>query len=335
MPPQLRLIRSPRCRRLTVGGAAVAIAWSGSLGCNTLFGVDDLSYDTTSSTSGVGGSTSSGTTTSLGGNDDPCSTTTDGCRCFRDDGDCPGLPDLSGWDTRVQLYTGTQSAAPSCVSAIQEGSTDTSGVECPLCECPTSNASCPVSAQFFSNNPCANSGLDLEFDTQSCKAISNPTSWVALNLTFQPSGSCTPVGKPSVADGTFVALCPAPSSCSDGCLPVAGNGWDEKLCVARAGDVSCPDGFSESHKVYASDDFCNPCSCASAQGVSCRLNLHFNDAVCAGSYFMPSSDVACDDISNPPPQSGRAEITSPGSCQAAGGTTLPTPTTISQTVCCL
>jgi hypothetical protein len=340
MAPQARPTASRRRRWLSTGVAVLAIGAGTSLGCNTIFGVDELSYGAGSSasgsTSGSGGSTSSSSSSGVGGGPGECAVDEAGCRCFLNDGDCIGLPDLTGWNVGVQRYTGAQADAPVCDTSIVRGSTEPTGVDCPQCGCAPPETSCQVAATFYNHQTCTNSvTLALNFEAPSCTAISNATIWMAAALDFSLSGTCAPSGEPSVEDGAFVALCEQPTSCAEGCIAIPEPDFDRRFCVARDGDHECPPGFDESHKVYGNDTMCSPCACAPATGASCRLLLYFNDAVCDGSHSQKSADATCTGVGSPPPLSGKPEVTNPGSCQASGGQFTTTAPTISQTVCCM
>ena len=300
-----------------------------ALGCNSIFGVDGLSYQ--GGASGGGGSSSSG----VGGEAGGCSYDLNGCRCLRDEGECVGLPDLSGWTTNVQRYTGPQSGGPACTAPFVVGATAKDAVTCPACECASPSVSCQVAATFYVDASCGGTNLAVELNDQGCAVIDDSAGWTAADLTFDATGSCVPVGRPSVPTAAFVAVCETPTSCGAGCLPIAEPGFDDRLCIARAGDMACPTGFTERHVVYDSEDFCTPCGCGPTMGTTCTLNLYFNDPVCAGSWTTKNGDQACDSVGSPPPLSGKTVVAQQGWCQPTGGTPLPIDQVVSHTVCCI
>jgi hypothetical protein len=271
----------------------------------------------------------------VGGEAGGCSYDLEGCRCLRDDGECVGLPDLSGWTTNVQRYTGLESGEPACLAPIVAGTTAANGVTCPTCECASPSVGCQVSAALYADATCAGVPILLDFDDQSCTAVPDTMVWTAGDFAFEVTGSCVPVGQPAVATDSYVAACETPTSCDPGCLPLPESGFDERLCVARAGDLACPTGFTERHAVYASTDLCSPCGCGPVVGSACSLSLYFNNPDCTGSWSPQSGDQTCGSVGSPPPLSGKTTAGQQGSCEPSGGVPPVGGATVSYTVCCM
>ena len=87
--------------------------------CNALFGVDDLGPDDASANNsggsgGSGGDGSGGAGGTTGQGAGPCFEQSDGCVCLVAGDDCPAAPDLSDWDTTIQLYVGPQGEVNPC-----------------------------------------------------------------------------------------------------------------------------------------------------------------------------------------------------------------------------
>lgn len=337
MRAKLRRDSSTGRRRSLRRDVLLGLVVSSVLGCNAIFGVDGLTYDAvpyeggggSSSTGGSGGSGATG-----GGVDEPCSYVADGCRCFRDDDVCGGLPNLEGWDTDVQLYSGAPSASPPCSDPIVSGSLDAGAVGCSPCGCDEPTVVCQVESRLYDNFMCGGVGDNFNFDDTSCVTLPVGTSWQTYDVAFDVSGSCAATGGASIEAAAYASVCGRGLTCDAGCLPVAEAGYDQKLCIARAGTFPCPDGFTESQPIYDEADFCSACECGPAAGINCELGLYFNDAVCQGSRSVISNDMTCVPNGNPPYLSAKTTVEDPGSCEPTGGLPLPRPPAVSHTVCC-
>ena len=315
-----------------------AVAVASAVGCNAIYGVEDLSYEgaSSSASSGTGGSTSSSSSTGQGGGAGPCAYDDGGCRCFLGDGGCTGLPNLAGWDTGVLVYSGAQDGAPSDGKVVVVGSTapDVGEVVCPSCSCGAPDGTCDVQASFYDTSSCSGAVLSLAFDESQCTAITNAAPWDSVILSFQTGGVCPPSGTPTFDANTFVAVYASPVSCPEGCLPIPESGFDARFCVLRGGKQPCPEGFAAAHDVYAADAFCTDCTCGPPAGLGCNFNLHYDDGACAGSFSTTTVDGACLTLTAPEPQSGQTEITAAGTCQPGGGAPMGAEPAVSHTLCC-
>lgn len=193
-------------------------------------------------------------------------------------------------------------------------------------------------------------------DGTSC---SNPPCNLSIRAgtTTVSGGFCTAAGgEPSGASPTWAErgeACRATASltgCSAGssCVLKPKAPWGSRVCIARAGDVSCPTGSLFTQKRvfygdYTDDRSCSGCSCNAPTGGTCKMTVSFyGDAVCGGTPVAEIESGACGNLTgNPTIASWEAAITTPpagGSCGAVAGGGQPSGTvtpTDPTTFCCL
>lgn len=191
---------------------------------------------------------------------------------------------------------------------------------------------------------------------QSCSGVACNQS-VRVGTATVSGGSCASAGgQPSGASPTWAErgeACRATAGltgCSAGssCVLKPKAPWGSRVCIARAGDWSCPSESLFTQKRvfygdYADDRSCTGCDCNSPTGGTCKLTVSFYaDAVCGGTPVAEIESGACGNLSgNPTIASWEAAVTTPpagGSCNAVAGGGQPSGTvtpTEPTTFCCL
>ncbi|MBW2458042.1 MAG: hypothetical protein JRI68_26290 [Deltaproteobacteria bacterium] len=262
-------------------------------------------------TSGTGGTTSSsGTGGSTGGDGGTGASEPENCLDGEDndgdqDVDCADTdcqPDFecvpeapSNWIgyAYAATLTAPAPAAVPCPDNAQPAihfTTPSGPAQCDACTCgAVQGTSCgyPEMQCYYQSNSCGG-GVDGTFTDTDGACHNFGGSWVNNNndscIMSQPaqvtsSGSCTAAGgtatvpapwgaevRSCVMGGTFGAGC----NSGEVCVPSAGTDYP-RICVTRAGDYTCPNGWSGETAYGGANDTrdCSACSCGSASGVSC------------------------------------------------------------------
>lgn len=104
--------------------------------------------------------------------------------------------------------------------------------------------------------------------------------------------------------------------------------FEERICIGKAGDQTCPSGYTLRNEAFADFDDtrdCSECSCGASTGGSCKITIQLASDAGSG-CTMPLATVEtgqCTDLVGNPRISGRtAAITTPpsgGSCAVTGG----------------
>jgi hypothetical protein len=270
----------------------------------------------------------------------------------------PAAP--SGWFATSLLWVGaTGDTAPSCPEVMPipyPGFSDTPPtVDCPVCLCTPSSASCLLPDQLSANaGACPGGGPGVQqFNASAawdgtCNTM-NPVS-SADSLTVTPPPTPASYCVPSVA-GTITPQGPTPSMSCEGLNHVAaGSCGDQSMicaypktdgfltCISKLSKtaVECPDGWPVKHLFFGNDYACG-CTCSAPNGDSCSATVTvYEDGACSNALgsVMVSSDQpeACVNV-----LAGSAfgsKFSTPPVYKA--GTCTPSPTqTHPQTFCCL
>lgn len=269
-------------------------------------------------------------------------------------GECvPDAPLL--WEAPVLLWFGPAGQAPSCPASAPEiayGGHD--GLDAPNvcgeCRCSPATGTCSLPASLTAYGAhCSSIGPGTphsSFDPPqgwdgSCTATTPALSGVQ-SVTIAPAvihDGCT--AQTSAVDlttnwATYALGCvaDAPGSCGvpdTACASTPPAGFS--VCIARSGDLECPDGvpYTEKHVFYGSIDdtrSCSPCACGAAAGSTCSTSVAlYPDGACASSPplaldTITSAGPICIDV---PPgsmlgsKSASAPSYQPGACPSSGG----------------
>jgi hypothetical protein len=171
-------------------------------------------------------------------------------------------------------------------------------------------------------------------------------TYILSSVVYAPSPVCasspTPITQPPAVTQQATLCTPTMSCPSGACLAPDQLG---ALCIMKAGQNSCPQGYPNSTAIaanYADSRSCGACTCGSS--LTCAFNGVgiYNDSACAsgGPYFMNATGSCTAGPSNYPVNAVLADGTSAGS-PACAETTPSSPTgsvTLnaqnSGTVCC-
>ena len=271
--------------------------------------------------------------------------------------DCLGIdevcvPVVAGWEGPVAVAVGGAGSTPGCggnfgTEILSAGfSPSTDGVTCEPCNCDVSFMGCaPSSLNFFDDPNCGGSnGVSVGPLGPGCTSIApQPGSTHVSFTTGAVQGSCTPRGggvatRPSPKFNSQIRVCGGADfgdSCGDGangaCVELpSGLTLEEDVCIYRAGDATCPSGFSSKRLVGAGlvdNRSCTACACGSLAGdCSWDVGLYGGSDACnpgAGGVTIPvpGTCVSASDLAS---GTGSISLTNPGldpgsACPASGG----------------
>jgi len=168
------------------------------------------------------------------------------------------------------------------------------------------------------------------------------------------AGTCNPHGgDPSTTTPTWtqaIKACDVGENlggCTGGqtCVPKPAAPFDTRVCVAKAGEVTCPATYTDRSVAYGDFDDardCTTCVCGGASGGTCKITVSvFGNTTCAGTAVGAVQSGQCSNLTgNPTVASLSAAVTTApngGSCNVTsggvptGGVTETSPTTF----CCL
>lgn len=274
------------------------------------------------------------------------------------------VPDVpSGWQGPLELYFGTN-PPPVCITGFAQSVGAFDGLQAPAancgCACGASTLTCNPPSVVISVNAtcgtafCATDMLALNV----CTTVDERTQCLdasPLDVTFNGGstvmGPCAPQATRDVpayswsiqARGCAATAAMAQVDCASGqvCAPKPEPGFIQRLCVARAGDMSCPgNGYGVKHLFYTSVDDsrnCTSCTCGLPNGGSCEFSLdtyQSTDGSCSGGAITYGSTTKCAGVGQPSDM--RIDLKSvPGSCAPSSSTAtgMATPTG-AVTVCC-
>ncbi len=243
---------------------------------------------------------------------------------------------------------------------------------CTPCKCGSFVATCPPTRIDCSENTDCNGATDWSARFQSCSQSGHPS---ALSCRLEPpattgSGSCPASGgqlTQAAAWGRWLYVCGAPNTVGGGCTPGKScaapttGAYSGSICVRKAGEQTCPPGWSTRLVGYTGgtdNRSCSACTCAgNASSVTCSTGAYtFYDhhtCSCANYVSCGSPKVVdstnCVDLSglldrsysDPLSDWGGSYTNKPvasgtGTCTPSGGA--PTgsfPKTGAMTYCCL
>lgn len=300
--------------------------------------------------------------TSGGGTDE---TTGDGGDACPSGSICVGQAPI-GWMGPAVVFQGPPDQAPACPGTYpdtaMEAHRDPSvpPATCSACSCgtPTGVECSPPEMRLYYANDCneERSAHQLLGHDQ-CTVLVDPQGRDSFNsdpVTATPgTGSCTPSGGtptlPPWGWNTQLLVCgggTTTGACDNGrmCMPTAATPFDPGLCIARAGDHSCPPGAYTSKSLYFLDGDdtrgCSACSCGTPGGATCSalVEVHYNPSCSnlAGTSTNPGAECIPIDANNPP-LSAKLLVTgtSGGECFPGGGqATGDVAPSMPVTVCC-
>ncbi len=212
----------------------------------------------------------------------------------------PAVP--AGWQGPHVFYTGADTA-PSCPAnfpkRIAEGGVTPSAspASCPSCSCGSpQDAVCVAKFTKYYTAGWNCSGGSVKYVNKvldgTCAALASPPSDWPHRVRFSGlsvQASCAPktTGKttlPKVQWAPNRALCGGASvgggcGLKSTCVPPAPAPYSAKVCVARAGDQTCPSPYLLSFQIYTDVDDtrgCTACSCS--VGGSCTANVSMDNS---------------------------------------------------------
>lgn len=180
------------------------------------------------------------------------------------------------------------------------------------------------------------SGLDVAAGGGACPGP-NCNASVRAQSAVVTSGTCEATGgEPSGGDPAWnqnVKACRVDAGlggCDVGktCVVKPSNPYEERICIGKAGDQTCPSGFTlrnEAFADYADSRECSDCACGASAGGSCKITiqLHSNAGTGCTTALATVETGQCTNLVGNPRISGRtATVTTPpsgGSCAVVGG----------------
>lgn len=189
-------------------------------------------------------------------------------------------------------------------------------------------------------------------------ASSNCNRSVIVGSPIVQGGSCAATGGDAAVDPVGFAV--SAKGCAGGqsgggcggtasCQANPPSGFEQKLCVAQAGDVACPGAFTVrtllNDPAQTMDDRgCTPCTCSAPSGGACDLSVDvWGDATCTMLKVATlTGPTYCADLTNNPDVRAISATTlmppTGSSCASVPGGGLPTGSAVAggaTTVCCL
>lgn len=267
----------------------------------------------------------------------------------------------SGWEGPVVYYEGTATppSCPSSYPTIKQTASstlDAGTVTCPTCQCGTpSGVTCSADVVFFDGASCGGSGcwgywqgvcgsgsptpppitVGATCKTQSLcwdpTGATKPVSAAFTNL-VAAGGTCTSSSqgtmvKPTAKYTKSVRACGDPTGdpggcgASNVCVPTAPSGFAQKICIFKAGDVTCPSSAWGKEAVFytaAPTDTrtCSACGCGTPTGgcTGATLELYTDSACLQEKDTLAVAEMSgCTNI-----KADSSPVASPG-CQGNGG----------------
>lgn len=322
---------------MTRGVLALALASFGGSACS----LDGLTFDLPG---GGGGAADPGEDCQNGVDDD-----SNGAVDCDDDGcaaqgyACIEIP--PGWSGPVVLYRGAPGGAQSCPDAFPsvdyQGGTDLQAdpASCAPCACSAPGAGC----HGHGFTPYGNATCDQEIphdhtgvSNGSCGAVTaaNVQSFVINQPTVEIDGCVPSGGEPTLPPPVWPAaavLCGGaePTACNGSgtlCAPPSPAPFQSGVCVWQPGDVICPGGYPERHRVGHEGDFtdtrgCTECTCP--QQFSCSpIYNYYSDDACAALIMSVQEYETCVPTPGLIPSVGSYNLSGgsiSGSCPPTGG----------------
>lgn len=287
----------------------------------------------------------------------------------------PEVP--AGWEGPFEMYQGSNdpgSCSPNFLLSYQgnqqlQANAATCGCSCGAAsgvQCSSPPVSFYVSTVAITPCTSASHCVDVVLSPGVCTAESILTqcpSLLATNAAFTvgasvaSGGSCTPtpsVTVPQANWGSQTRACistvtPAQVDCASGsvCAPLPGQPFDSALCIAQAGDVQCPAGYTSRSVSYGGVQdgrHCTACTCGAVTGSTCASGSaaqnnnvvvsSSTDLTCSSGAITYGLPTSCAPIA--PSSEFRLTLkAAPGSCTpsqptAAGAASPTSPTTF----CC-
>lgn len=180
------------------------------------------------------------------------------------------------------------------------------------------------------------SGLDVAPGGGACPGANCNASVRAQAAVVTP-GTCEPAGgEPTGGDPSWnqnVKACRVDAGlggCDAGktCVVKPNAPYEDRICIGKAGDQTCPTGFTIRNEAFADFDDsreCSECSCGGSTGGNCKITiqLHSNAGTACTTPLATVETGQCTDLVGNPRVSGRtATVTTPpsgGSCAVTGG----------------
>lgn len=303
-----------------------ALAWTA--GCTDHAPIDILAADaatsssTDAATSDDSGSSATSTHDPSGG---PTTDTGDPIECAANHSCVPAID--SGWAGPLVARESSDRLDIACESPFADHfATLHAGFVAPpaTCECSCEAEGTPgcdptTSLQQFDGNVCAGPPDSWSISSTCNAAVAAAPGTALLAEEVEVTGvSCEPSRSEVVPPATFVrtiVMCAPPSApveaCGDAgeCAPTA-DPETEQICIAREGDVACPEAWDRErhlyHRDFEDDRACSDCSCSEFSGTCSGVTIVvFGSNDCSGTPVGGVTPGSCEQLGNQGASSGR------------------------------
>lgn len=284
-----------------------------------------------------------------GGGDDACTGSAcmpTGCTCIASPG--------AGWSI-VAFDPVSRSSCPAGYGTPTDVIVDPTSFGPSTCTCVCDVTALPscvsgtVTIAYGSGGTCTSGGGGFDVADGGCVATSFPFAAADHSATLLPpsGGSCTPMvtETPPSPGGGLGKMCTATgatSGCGAGqqCAPDGNSLFT--VCVAHAGSVGCPGGYTKKHTVGTdiTGGGCGACSCAPPTATCSGATFSvFADSQCASPIASLPADGACHAVTGGADAGASFQYSATTTNVACTPPTQPQPTgnstlTNATTVCC-